>query len=95
MIREGSGFGGAPLLPEAAVEKTIRNLYIQSLRAKLELCRITGAALMRELESPMLTVKAKREVFYRWFDVTRDGDILGFVLELVRRSEREARGLQP
>jgi hypothetical protein len=76
------------------VEETIRDLYIQSLRAKLELCRIVSARLMCDLESPRLTDRQKREEFCRWFDVTRDGDILEFVFELLRRREREARTSQ-
>ena len=76
------------------MEETIRDLYVQSLRAKLELSRIVSARLMRDLESPRLTDRQKQESFCRWFDATRDGDILEFVFELLRRREREARRSQ-
>ena len=69
------------------MEETIRDLYVQSLRAKLELSRIVSARLMRDLESPRLTDRQKQESFCRWFDATRDGDILEFVSELLRRRE--------
>ena len=73
------------------MEETIRDLFVQSLRAKLELCRVVSARLMHDLESPRLTDRQKQESFCRWFDATRDGDILEFVFELLRRREREAR----
>jgi hypothetical protein len=81
-------------LRETALEGTIRNLYVQSLKAKLELCRIVSARLMEEAESQELPARKQRESFCRWFDVTRDGDILEFVFELLRRHEREARATQ-
>jgi len=84
----------APQLPDAAVEETIHNLYVQSLKAKLELCRIVSARLMEELESQELPARRRGDSFCRWFNVTRDGDILEFVFELLRRREREARATQ-
>jgi len=97
MIDRNPGTPARPVAPspqQAAVEETIRNLYVQSLRAKLELCRIVSARLMEELESRELPARRHGESFCRWFNVTRDGDILEFVFELLRRREREARATQ-
>ena len=75
------------------MEEIIRRLFVQTLRAKLELCRLVAAALMVELESPLLTITEKRAAFRQWVSITRDGDVLMFVLELLRRHERERSGL--
>lgn len=74
------------------VEEIINKLRIEATRAKLELCRIAAAALMHRLESEELTVSERRALFERWLEVTRNGEVLEFVLELERRRDRETRG---
>lgn len=74
------------------VEEIIRRLRIETTRAKLELCRIVAATLMQRLESEELTVRERRAHFKRWLEVTRNGEVLEFVLELERRGDRETRG---
>lgn len=67
----------------------LHSLFVQMLRAKLELSRIVAASLMETLDYPVVTDWEKREAFRQWADVTRDGDFLAFMLELLRRHERE------
>lgn len=73
------------------MEEILHSMYVQSLRAKLELCRITAASLMESLDSPKLTVEERQTGYQRWTDVTRDGDVLEFMLELLRRRGRETK----
>ena len=79
---------------ENRAEANLRTFRIQKLRARLEFSRIEGAALMERLESPSLTVLEKRAVFRRWHEVARDGEVLDFMLHLMRRYEREFREIQ-
>ena len=74
-----------------AAWKNIQHLYIQSLRAKLELCRIIAASLMNSIESQKLTTEERRAGFRCWVTIARDGDILELMLDLIRRREREER----
>lgn len=66
----------------------IGNLTVDALRARLELSWIAAAALMDDLEFSFLTDDAKSAVSRRWQEVTRDGDILAFALDLIRRQQR-------
>lgn len=72
------------------VEEIISRLSIQAIKAKVELCRIVTAALMRKLESVNLTANERRVACCRWAEVARDGDTLEVALELQRRRKRLA-----
>jgi hypothetical protein len=76
---------------EVAVEEIVVTLYIQTIRAKLELCRIVCASLCSTLEDPNLTLAESSMISARWAQRLRDGDILAFFLDLLRRDEREQR----
>lgn len=85
-----AAFGAIPRKqPVLTVEEKLRNMFLQSLRAKLELCRLVAARLMEELEHPARNTLEKRCLFRRWEDMTRNGDTLEFVLDLLRRHEWE------
>jgi len=73
------------------VEEIAVRLYVQSIRAKLELCRIACATLSNKLEDPNLSDSEKSAIAADWDQRLRDGDILAFFLDLVRRLEREQR----
>lgn len=73
------------------MEEFLQYLYVQTLRKKMEVCRATAATLMKSLQAPNLTLHEQRTGYKRWEAVTRDGDVLEFMLELIRRHEREER----
>jgi len=73
------------------LEEFLQSLYVQTLRKKMEVCRATAATLMKSLQSSNLTVYEQRAGYKRWEAVTREGDVLEFMLELIRRHEREER----
>ena len=76
-----------------SMEEMFQRLLTQALRAKLELCRIVAAALMEEMDLQQGSGTRQRTAFRSWAEVTRDGDMLEFMLELLRRHDRElARG---
>ena len=78
---------GAHLLPlEVAMEQTIHNLYVQTIRAELELSRIVGASLRRELDDSNLTIREKANIVRFWSTVLGDGDMLSLLLEFTRRT---------
>ena len=72
------------------MEKEIANLRVEALRAKLELSWIVAAALMHNLEYSTLTDEAKGAAFLHWQEVTQEGDLLAFALDLIRRRQRES-----
>jgi hypothetical protein len=49
---------------------------------------------MFELESPKLNLYEKRAGFRRWIEVTRDGDVLALMLDLIRRKKKEHTTIQ-
>ena len=74
-----------------AVEEIIEGLQIQTIRAKLELCRIMCACLAAELENPSLTQHERTAIAMQWDHLLREGDILAFFLDLLRRRDKELR----
>jgi hypothetical protein len=74
------------------MEEFLQHLYVGTLRAKMDLCRVIAATLMDSLHSPTLTVYERQAGFRRWEEVTQNGDTLEFMLELIRRREKEGRG---
>ena len=85
---------GPARILELAMNDVLENLYVHTLQAKLALTRVVGASLMYELESPKLTLYEKRAGFRRWVEVTQDGDVLAFMLELIRRKKKEHATIQ-
>lgn len=73
------------------MEEFLQYLYVQTLRKRMEVCRATAATLMKSLQSADLTVYEQRAGYKRWEAVTREGDVLEFMLDLIRRREREQR----
>jgi len=68
------------------MEQTIHNLYVQTIRAELELSRIVGASLRRELDDSNLTIREKANIVRFWSTVLGDGDMLSLLLEFTRRT---------
>jgi hypothetical protein len=69
----------------------LRELQIQTIRAKLELCRIVAASLMKSIQSQELSADEMRSGYRCWLRITQDGDALEWALDLIRRRERETR----
>jgi hypothetical protein len=74
------------------MRRGIDNLRLDALRAKLELNWIQAASLMNDLENCTLTSAEKCATSRRWLEVTREGDLLAFALDLVRRQQKESIG---
>lgn len=72
----------------APMEVRTGNLRAEALRVKLELNWIAAATLMYELERSILTDDEKRRTSRNWQEVTQEGDLLAFVLDLIRRQQR-------
>jgi hypothetical protein len=72
------------------MEAGIGNLRADALRAKLELNWIAAATLTYDLENSILTDGEKRATSRHWQEVTHEGDLLAFVLDLIRRQQKES-----
>ncbi len=72
-----------------AVEEIVGRLQIQTIRAKLELCRIVCASLAAQFDNPQLSCREKAIIAGQWDKLLIEGDILAFFLELLRRRGRE------
>ena len=68
----------------------IGNLSVDAIRAKLELSWSAAAKLMDDIENPILTDDEKRATACRWKEVTHEGDLLAFALDLIRRQRKES-----
>jgi hypothetical protein len=79
-------------LSEVPLEEFLQHLYVQGIRAKMESCRVAAAILMKSMQSAGLTVYEQKAAYRHWEAVTRDGDTLEFMLELIRRHQREQLG---
>jgi hypothetical protein len=90
-----TGLGAQRLFPNApklfSMEDTVRTVRVSKLRANLEIRRVEAATLMVHLDSPSLTVQEKRAFFRRWDEAVREVEVLEFMLELIRREDRERR----
>lgn len=71
------------------MEEIIRRLEIQTIKAKLELCRIVCASLAAQFDTPDLTHIERATIARQWNKLLAEGDTLAFFLELLRRRERE------
>lgn len=69
------------------MEEIIQRLHIQTIRAKLELCRIVCASLAKEFENPHLSLREKDAIAIQWEKLLREGDVLALLLDLLRRKE--------
>lgn len=70
------------------MKEIVVKLYIQSIHAKLELCRIACATLFSKLKNRKLTLAEKSAISAQWNQRLREGDILALFLDLLRRHER-------
>lgn len=61
-------FGGLPMNPD------IRRLRIDTLKAQMELCRVTLGALESESIQQGLTPDQRLKFFWRWDAVMRDSE---------------------
>jgi hypothetical protein len=71
------------------VEEIIDRLGIETIRPKLELYRTVCASLASELENPRLTITERSVIAVEWGQMVKEGDILAFFADLLRRRERE------
>ena len=71
------------------MEEIINGLHIQTIRAKLELCRLVCETLAREFENPNLSFSEKTVLSRQRSKLLREGDILALFLELLGRREKE------
>ena len=74
----------------APMEEEIGNLRADNLRAKLELNWIAAATLTYDLEYSIGTDDEKRATSRHWQEVTQEGDLLAFVLDLIGRQQKES-----
>jgi hypothetical protein len=71
------------------VDSTIRRLGIATLKAQIELCRITCTALEREFNQPGLSPDKRIELYHRWDAVVRDRKAALKNLAIFEHDERE------
>ncbi|MGA9463739.1 MAG: hypothetical protein WBV28_13185 [Terracidiphilus sp.] len=72
------------------MKEEIASLCVGALRAKLELGWIAAATLMDALDHSNLTHEEKCDTSLRWQQVTQEGDLLAFALDLIRRQQKES-----
>jgi hypothetical protein len=72
------------------MEQILQRFLVQTLCAKLALCRIAAATYSEALLSPTLPGPERITTFRCWEKATREGDTLAFALEMISRRERNA-----
>lgn len=70
------------------MEDPFRVLFIQAMRAKMDLCMIIAATLMEQLQLRELEAWDRIEIFRQWDNAVNEGETLAFALELLRVHER-------
>jgi hypothetical protein len=71
------------------MESSIRKLKTSTLKAMLELCQITCAALESEFNRPDIPAHQRIELFHRWDAVVSDSHAAQLELAALEQAERK------